>query len=67
MQVASTGVPYWFLPEEGGAVSPATYEEMAETTDNYDKVRPPLQDGLASVEVASKGAMVLRNDMLIKQ
>ena len=32
------GVPYWFLPDEGGAMTPATYEEMADTSDVYLKV-----------------------------
>ena len=52
VQVARTGVPYWFLPDEGGAVSPATYEEMADTTDIYDKVRTPLPHGLPPVGLA---------------
>jgi hypothetical protein len=37
-QVHSVGVPYWFLPDEGGAMTPATYEEMADTHDVYLKV-----------------------------
>lgn len=53
--MARTGVPYWFLPDEGGAVSPATYEEMADTTDVYDKVRPPFQNGLAAVGMTCNG------------
>jgi hypothetical protein len=38
MQVHNVGVPYWFLPGKGGAMTPATYEEMADTTDIYLKV-----------------------------
>jgi hypothetical protein len=38
MQVHNVGVPYWFLPDEGGAMTPATYEEMANTSDIYLKV-----------------------------
>ena len=30
--------PYWFLPAEGGTLSPATYDEMTETADVYLKV-----------------------------
>lgn len=37
-QVHSVGVPYWFLPDEGGTMTPATYEEMADTSDVYLKV-----------------------------
>jgi hypothetical protein len=32
------GVPYWFLPDEGGTMTLATYEEMADTSDTYLKV-----------------------------
>ena len=32
-------VPYWFLPDEGATLPPATYEEMADTADVYLKVR----------------------------
>lgn len=32
-------MPYWFLPDEGGTMSPATYEEMSDTTDLYVKVQ----------------------------
>lgn len=31
-------VPYWFLPAEGGRLTPATYDEMADTTDEYLQV-----------------------------
>ena len=31
-------VPYWFLPAEGGTLSPATFEEMSDTADVYLKV-----------------------------
>ncbi len=37
--MAPVGVPYWFLPDEGGAMTPATYEEMADTSDVYLKVQ----------------------------
>lgn len=37
-QVHAVGVPYWFLPDEGGTMTPATYEEMADTADVYLKV-----------------------------
>lgn len=37
-QVHSVGVPYWFLLDEGGTMTPATYEEMADTSDVYLKV-----------------------------
>lgn len=38
-QVHGVGVPYWFLPDEGGTMTPATYEEMADTSDIYLKVQ----------------------------
>ena len=38
LQVHDVGVPYWFLPDEGGTMTPATYEEMADTSDMYLKV-----------------------------
>ena len=31
-------VPYWFLPDEGRRLTPASYDEMADTTDEYLKV-----------------------------
>jgi hypothetical protein len=41
-QVHNVGVPYWFLPDEGGSMTPATYEEMADTSDVYLKVSAEL-------------------------
>lgn len=41
VQVAPVGVPYWFLPDEGGSMTPASYEEMSDTSDIYLKVRCP--------------------------
>jgi SPX domain protein involved in polyphosphate accumulation len=33
------GLPYWFVDNNDGTLSPATWEEMAATEDPYDKVR----------------------------
>ena len=45
LQVHNVGVPYWFLPDEGGTMTPATYEEMADTSDVYLKVSAEGDDG----------------------